>query len=79
MGVLVIQAGYRLGQPRYYLLAFIGILIGIGLVLSGLRIEYSFPLFFGLDGLILLGSGSLKLVKYLHKTPVPSPESPDER
>jgi hypothetical protein len=79
MGVLMIQAGYRLGQHRYYLLAFIGILIGMGLVLSGLRIEYSFPLFFGLDGLILLGSGSLKLVKYLHQTPVPSPESPDER
>ena len=47
MGALMVQAGYRLDQPRFYLLAFFGVLVGIGLVLSGLRIEYSLPLFFG--------------------------------
>jgi hypothetical protein len=78
MGALMVQAGYRLDQPRFYLLAFFGVLVGIGLVLSGLRIEYSLPLFFGLNGLVLLVSGGLTLWKYLHQTPAPQ-DAPDEQ
>jgi hypothetical protein len=75
MGALMIQAGYRLDQPRFYLLAFFGVLVGMGLVLSGLRIEYSLPLFFGLNGLVLLVSGGLTLWKYLHQNPVQPEET----
>ena len=68
MGALGVQAGYRLGLPRFYILAFLSLLIGAGLVLSGLSSVLSLPLFFGLNGLILLASGSLTLWKYLRST-----------
>jgi Flp pilus assembly protein TadB len=70
-GILLIQAGYRSALPRFYVLAFLGLLIGAGLVVSGLSIVLSLPLFFGLNGLILLASGSLTLYKYLRQTPAP--------
>ncbi len=71
MGILLVQAGYRSALPRFYVLAFLGLLIGAGLVVSGLSIVLSLPLFFGLNGLILLASGSLTLYKYLRQTPAP--------
>jgi hypothetical protein len=67
LGILMIQAGYR--QPRFYFLAFLGLLIGAGLVVSGIRIVLGMSLFFGLNGLILLISGSLTLWKYLRQNP----------
>jgi len=79
LGILMVQAGYRFGQPRFYFLAFLGLLIGAGLVVSGLRIELSLPLFFGLNGLFLLTSGSLTLWKYLRSNPIPPTEPPDEQ
>ncbi len=79
MGAFMVQTGYRLDLPRFYILALLGLLIGAGLVVSGLRIELSLPLFFGLNGLILLISGSLTLWKYLRSNPVPPAETPDEQ
>jgi hypothetical protein len=77
LGILMVQAGYRLSQPRFYFLAFLGLLIGAVLVVSGVSIVISWPLFFGLNGLILLISGSLTLWKYLRRNPAPL-EPPDE-
>jgi hypothetical protein len=77
MGILLIQAGYHSALPRFYILAFLGLLIGVGLVASGLHAALGLPLFFGLNGLILLASGGLTLGKYLRHTPTHL-ESPDE-
>ncbi len=71
MGILLVQAGYRSDLPRLYILALLGLLIGAGLFVSGLGIVLSLPLFFGLNGLILLVSGGLTLWKYLRQTPAP--------
>lgn len=77
MGTLLVQAGYRSALPRFYILAFLGLLIGAGLVVSGFSIVLSLPLFFGLNGLILLTSGSRTLWKYLRQTPALQ-DAPDE-
>ncbi len=72
MGIILARAGYRSALPRLYILAFLGILIGTGLVISGLSITLSLPLFFGLNGLILLASGGVTLWKYLRRNPISS-------
>jgi hypothetical protein len=71
MGTLFVRAGYRLSLPRLYLLAFLGLLIGAGLVISGLSPALSLPLFFGLNGLILFISGSITLWRYLRNNRLP--------
>jgi len=77
MGILMFQAGYRLGQPRFYFLAFLAVVIGFVLVLNGLRNEFNLLLFIGLNGLLLLASGGLTFWKYLRSHH--SPEAPDEQ
>jgi hypothetical protein len=72
MGILLVQVGYRFATPRLYILAFLGLLIGAGLVISGLSLVLGWPLFFGLFGLILITSGSLTLRKYLCQTSGPA-------
>lgn len=78
MGTFLVQTGYRSALPRFYILAFLSLLIGAGLVASGLSIVFSLPPFFGLNGLILLTSGSLTLWKYLRQNPPPQ-DTPDEQ
>ena len=77
LGVLVIQVGYRSGLHRFYILAFFDFLIGAGLVVSGISILLGLLLFFGLNGLILLISGSLVMWKYMHSN-LCSLDNPDE-
>jgi hypothetical protein len=77
MGIIMARAGYRSALPRLYILAFLSLLIGAGLVFSGLNIALSLPHFFGLNGLILLASGGLTLWKNLRRNPS-FPEMTDE-
>jgi hypothetical protein len=69
LGTLLVQAGYRSALPRFYILAFLCLLIGAGLVISGLSIVSGWPLFFGLNGLLMLISGSLTLGNYQRNNP----------
>lgn len=78
MGILLVQAAYRFIMPRFYILALLSLLIGSVLVVSGLSLALSFPLFWGLNGLILLTSGGVTLWKYLRRRPS-STETIDEQ
>ena len=75
IGTLMVQVGYRSALPRFYILAFLSLLIGAGLVVSGLNIALSLPLFFGLNGLILFASGGITLWRYLRNTRLPEDTS----
>jgi hypothetical protein len=70
MGILLVQVGYRSAFSRFNILAFLSLLIGAGIVVGGISILLSWPLFFSLNGLFFLSSGSLTLWKYLSQTPV---------
>jgi hypothetical protein len=78
LGILFLQDAYRFTLPRFYILAFLSLLIGSVLVVSGLNLALSFPLFWGLNGLILLFSGGVTLWKYLRRRPF-STETIDEQ
>jgi hypothetical protein len=77
LGVLVIQAGYQSGLHRFYVLAFLDFLTGAVLLVSGITVVLGLSLFFGLNGLIILISGSLVLWKYMRTNSAPQ-DTPSE-
>ncbi|MGA2503790.1 MAG: hypothetical protein ABSG01_06835 [Anaerolineales bacterium] len=77
LGVLVIQAGYQSGLHRFYVLAFLDFLTGAVLLVSGITVVLGLSLFFGLNGLIILISGSLVLWKYMRANSAPQ-DTPSE-
>lgn len=70
-------AGYRVGAPRFYVLALISLAAGAGLAVYGLGTYLGLAILFALTGLASLLSGVCTLLTYLRATR-PTPEASDE-
>ncbi|MCC7117325.1 MAG: hypothetical protein IT310_02275 [Anaerolineales bacterium] len=64
---------------RFYRLAGVALLAGIGASLLNWLPQYSVSLFFALFGCAMLVTGALTLRKYLRENPLPTTETADER
>ncbi len=76
-GAAIAWIGYRAALPRFYLLAALSLLIGVGLSFSGLSESLELAIFYGALSLVLFTFGGLTLWRYLRHSPAPA-ESPDE-
>jgi hypothetical protein len=69
--------GWKIALPRFYLVAAASLLVGAGLLVSGVGRNLGMASLFGAESVFLFASGGVTLWKYLHQNPAPQ-ESPDE-
>ena len=75
VSVALLMARARIdGLGRFYFLAALSVISGLGLSVSGLSMRYSFGLFYGLVGAASMASGCLTLLRYLRENPLPVEE-----
>jgi len=72
---LWVIAGWKIGLPRFYLIAAATLLISAGLFVSGVGVYLGMALLIGAMGALLCVSGGLTLWKYLHQNPVQPEET----
>jgi hypothetical protein len=68
IGASLLYLGHRLGLARFYVLAFLSVLIGVVTALSGLDGLIVLAAYFGLMGLVLTASGLFTLRAYLSQS-----------
>lgn len=73
--ILLVKQGRTAGLPRFYVLSFVSMILGIALSFSGLPRGYDLGAFYGLMGTAFVLSGSLTLGRYLRENPLPAEES----
>ncbi|UCE00640.1 MAG: hypothetical protein JSV42_07975, partial [Chloroflexota bacterium] len=69
VGFVWLISAARVGLLRFYLQSIVSFLLGIGLSLSGMDTYPSLAVYYAGMGLILLISGCVILVRYLHDFP----------
>jgi hypothetical protein len=69
--------GWKVALPRFYLIAIISFLTGIGLFINGIGGYLGWALFLGVTGAALIISGGITLWRYLRQNPIL--EAPDEQ
>jgi hypothetical protein len=68
--------GYRLALARFYALAAISLILGVGISLSGMGNDPGLAIFYGLMGLAVTVSGAVTLHNYLQNNPPAQEELP---
>jgi hypothetical protein len=68
--------GRRLSLARFYALAAISLILGVGMSLSGLGNDPGLAIFYGLMGLAVTISGAVTLYNYLQNNPPAQEELP---
>jgi hypothetical protein len=68
--------GYRLALARFYALAAISLILGVGISLSGMGNDPGLAIFYGLMGLAVIISGAVTLHNYLQNNPAAQEELP---
>lgn len=76
-GAAIAWIGYRAALPRFYLLAVLSLVIGVGLSISGLSEGLELAIFYGALSMVLFTFGGATLWRYLRHNPAPT-EEPDE-
>ncbi|MEJ2265861.1 MAG: hypothetical protein P8X95_20640 [Anaerolineales bacterium] len=72
----LLVSGYRLALARFYALAAISLILGVGISLSGMGNDPGLALFYGLMGLTVTISGVITLYNYLQNNPPAQEELP---
>lgn len=70
--------GWRIGLRRFFIIAVLTLLSGIGILLTGLGGNLGMALLFGAMGAVLCASGGVTLWRYLRQNPPPQ-DTPDEQ
>ena len=75
VGFIWLISAFRVGLLRFYLQSILSLLLGVGLSLARLETYQSLALYYTVMGLVLILSGGLTLIKYLHQNPPLNNES----
>ncbi len=80
VGCILIYMKARLsGVRRFYVLAAFAVVLGFLLSFGNIVLEFRLALFYGLLGLVFVGSGVSQLRRYLGENPLPPKEPGSER
>jgi hypothetical protein len=66
----------RVGLIRLYVQSLLSLLLGVGLSLASLETYQSLAVYYAVMGLVLILSGELTLIRYLHQNPPLENNSP---
>jgi hypothetical protein len=76
LSAFLVMMGRRLSLARFYALAAISLILGVGMSLSGLGNDPGLAIFYGLMGLAVTISGAVTLYNYLQNNPPAQEELP---